>query len=295
MISGRSQMDPPLVPEEPGWGRTAKGPRSVRDILPAPAAAESYAPRVLVVQDSQSTNDPGSSFIRELQNEGYRVEIAATSSDCIRRFGNPPDVVVIASLNRRTRWTELFRRIREIASTPIVIGAPPESEIEAVLAFELGATAYVSDASRTRELVARVRSALHLTGSSLGSSEKPVSVMTTSAFNMGRLEIDLAGREVKASGTTVYLARREFELLSVLLSPPGVVRTRRELGDQVWNGRWQEGSRTLDTHIRRLRLKLESNPARPRRLITVRGVGFRFDITEDASRPDNLNVTTRST
>jgi len=167
--------------------------------------------------------------------------------------------------------------MRAIADVPILIGTRIESEIDAVLAFELGVAGYLTDPSRTRELIARVRAALRTTYSPGTLNDSRPGLRDAVTHVVGPLEVDLVGRGVKLRGRTVNLARREFDLLSALLTPPGVVRTRQELVDQVWRGRDLEGSRTLDTHIRRLRLKLELDPARPRLLITVRGVGFRVE------------------
>jgi two-component system, OmpR family, response regulator RegX3 len=243
--------------------------------------------RILVVQNPGPTSVTGQAFATALRDEGYLVDVVTGAAECLERMSDIPDLVVLESLQPGMRWTELCRRIRAVAEVPILLGIRVESELEAVLAFELGVTGYLSQPSRTKELVARARASLR-PNPSPPVVDEPASGSTNKGVQVhGGLEIDLIGREVKIDGLPVYLARREFDLLAVLTSPPGLVRTRKDLIDQVWAGRRLEGSRTLDTHIRRLRLKLEKDPAAPRLLITVRGVGFRFDdgLGKERDRP----------
>jgi two-component system response regulator RegX3 len=242
--------------------------------------------RVLVVDDPDPLSATTFVFAAALRDEGYEVQVVAGASECLERFEPPPDLVLLGTLRPGMPWTQLCRQMQAKADVPIIVAARLESEIDAVLAFELGVAGYLSDPSRTREMVARVRAALrgvsptqsdsHIRNSVTGNRAEPLAA--------GALQIDMVGREVTHNGAPVYLARREFDLLSALLSPPGVVRTRRELIDSVWESRGLKGSRTLDTHVRRLRLKLEDDPTQPRMLMTVRGVGFLFDL--DAIRGD---------
>jgi two-component system, OmpR family, response regulator RegX3 len=247
------------------------------EVVAAPPWWDVVPARVLVVGDSE--NSPV--FAEALRAEGYEVEVAAGASDCLRHYERPLDLVLLSTLRPGMPWTELCRRMQAKADVPIIVAARFESEIDAVLAFELGVTGYLSDPNRIREMIARVRAALR----GVGPSGDPLSAGHGNAmyddakpFLAGALRIDMVGREVTVRGEPVYLARREFDLLSALLSPPGTVRTRCELIDRVWDGHGLEGSRTLDTHIRRLRLKLEVDPTAPKLLITVRGVGFLFDL-----------------
>jgi two-component system, OmpR family, response regulator RegX3 len=155
------------------------------------------------------------------------------------------------------------------------------TEADVVLGLELGASDYISKPYRLRELVARIRSVLRR------FAPIPIDSAETlperrEAVEAGALRIDFARRSVTNAGRPVHVSRREFDLLAMLLSPPGRVRTREELIDKLWAGKELSDTRTLDTHIRRLRVKLEADPARPRYLLTVRGVGFRFELERRA-------------
>jgi len=234
--------------------------------------------RILVVEDPEPDSPFNEEFVAALRKGGFEVESASGAWDCIRRVGNSTALVLLGSLGLEMRWMDLCRRVWAIADVPIVVATPFDSEVEAVLAFELGVAGYVTDRRHTRELVARVRAALRPVVPLSPQDFAPRPSEDGSVFSVGDVHIDLPGREVKVRGQRVYLARLEFDLLSTLLTPPGLVRTRRELVESVWSGAQSEGSRTLDTHIRRLRLKLETDPSDPHLLMTVRGVGFRFDL-----------------
>ena len=236
--------------------------------------------RVLVVDGPEGHSPNTVGFASALRDEGYAVKVVTGASECLEHFADPPDLVLLGTLRPGMPWTQLCRRMQNKADVPIILATRLESEIDAVLAFELGVAGYLSDPSRTREMIARVRAALRGVSSAYAASDRHREGGTGRGEPLaaGALKIDMVGREVTLHGTTVYLARREFDLLAALLSPPGIVRTRRDLIDAVWQGRGVEGSRTLDTHIRRLRMKLEADPTEPRMLMTVRGVGFIFDL-----------------
>jgi two-component system, OmpR family, response regulator RegX3 len=254
------------------------GARQAAMTYPAslPGPTEQASPRVLVVEDPEPDSPFNEEFVAALRKGGFEVESASGAWDCIDRLTESTALVILGSLGLEMRWMDLCRRIWAVADVPIVVGTPFESEVEAVLAFELGVAGYVTDRRHTRELVARVRAALR--------PLVPLEPQPSERSGDGRVyavddvHIDLDAREVKVRGRRIYFARLEFDLLAALLSPPGIVRTRRNLTETVWGSARHEGSRTLDTHIRRLRLKLETDPSDPRLLVTVRGVGFRFDL-----------------
>ncbi len=155
------------------------------------------------------------------------------------------------------------------------------TEFDVVLGLELGAADYVTKPYRLRELVARIQAVLRRV--SPPSFAGPPVIASADATRSdvivaGPVLVDFPRRVVTSGGRPVHLSRREFDLLDLLLSPPGQVRTRDELIDRLWSGRDLADTRTLDTHVRRLRVKLERHPARPQYLVTVRGVGLRFDI-----------------
>ena len=234
--------------------------------------------RILVVEDEESYREALSAG---LAKEGYRVELAADGSEGLRRFAeSPPDLVLLDVLLPGVPGTEVCRRMRAIATVPVIMVSALDSEVDIVLGLELGAADYITKPYHLRELTARIQAVLRRVSpppmglpvvSGRGAPSIPEVVVA------GPVRIDFARREVTASRLTVHLSRREYDLLALLLSPPGQVRTRDELIDRLWSGRDLADTRTLDTHIRRLRVKLERDPADPQFLVTVRGVGFRFD------------------
>lgn len=240
-----------------------------------PVVDQAY--RVLVVQSLHAGDEQATILTSALRAEGYEVELATTAAEGLRLFGaSPPDMVVIGTLQGPTSWIEMYRQMRDIADVPVIIGFPLHSQIDAVVAFEMGIAGYVSDPSRLHELVARMRVALR--GSRTHGIPAPmIPADPSGVFTAGSVRIDLADREVTVAGHPVHLSRLELDLLMLLLSPPNHVHTRDEITKTVWAGRPCSDSRTLDTHVRWLRQKLEDDPTHPRHLVTVRGIGFRFD------------------
>jgi two-component system, OmpR family, response regulator RegX3 len=236
--------------------------------------------RVLVVEDEESYRE---ALEIGLRSEGYEVELAVDGPDGLRSFSeHAPDIVLLDLMLPGMPGTEVCRRMRALAPVPVIMVTALGSEVDVVLGLELGASDYVTKPFRLRELVARMQAVLRRSPTSpsrtvLPGEITPVPASRREAIQAGPVRVDLGQRYVSVNGRAVYLSRLEFDLLAVLLSPPGQVRTREELIDQLWAGRELTDTRTLDTHIRRLRVKLEEEPARPLYLLTVRGVGFRFD------------------
>jgi two-component system response regulator RegX3 len=247
-------------------------------------AADSERIRVLVVEDEESYRQGLSSG---LSREGFDVDVAADGYEALQRFTErTPDIVLLDLVLPGVRGIEVCRRMRALAPVPIVMVSAVDAELDVVLGFELGAAGYVTKPFRLRELVARMHAILRRvaqpagdrptdggpTGGSSAQDGVPRSDVT-----FGSVTVDFVRREVTVDGTQTHLSRREFDLLAVLLSPARWVRTRDELIDLLWPDRFLSDSRTLDTHIHRLRAKLEPDPADPRFIVTVRGVGFRID------------------
>jgi len=234
--------------------------------------------RILIVEDDESYRE---ALHSGLSMEGYEIELAADGTDGLRRFvARPPDLVLLDVLLPGMAGTEVCRRMRDIAPVPVIMVSALNTEIDVVLGLELGAADYVTKPYRMRELVARIQAVLRRVSPPPipAPPQAPVEASSRSdAVNAGPVRVDFARRVVTTGGRPVHLSRREFDLLALLLSPPGQVRTRDELIDRLWSGRDLADTRTLDTHVRRLRVKLERNPAHPQYLVTVRGVGFRFD------------------
>jgi two-component system response regulator RegX3 len=234
--------------------------------------------RILVVEDEESYRE---ALQAGLRNEGFAVELAADGLEGLRLFvAHPPDLVLLDVLLPGLSGTEVCRRMRALAPVPVIMVSALDAEVDIVLGLEMGAADYVTKPYRLRELVARIQAVLRRVQPRVLPVATPSaaeSVPRVEIIEAGPVRVDFARREVRAGTHTVHLSRREFDLLSLLLSPPGQVRTRDELIDRLWSGRDLADTRTLDTHIRRLRVKLERDPADPQFLVTVRGVGFRFD------------------
>jgi len=232
---------------------------------------------ILVVEDEQSYRE---ALFAGLSREGFHVELASDGVDALRRFvEHRPDLVVLDLLLPNMSGIEVCRRMRAVAPVPIIIVSALDTEADIVRGLELGAEDYIAKPYRLRELVARIRSVLRRVSppSHLVSVGGPTEASRADLIVAGPFEMNFARRVVTADGASIHLSRREFDLLALLLSPPGQVRTREELIDRLWSGRDLSDTRTLDTHVRRLRVKLEPDPGTPRYLVTVRGVGFRFE------------------
>lgn len=248
--------------------------------------------RVLLVEDEESYRQ---ALTSGLTREGFVVDVAADGPEGLRRFvDNPPDIVLLDLLLPGMHGTEVCRRMRELSAVPIVMVSAVGSELDVVLGLELGAAGYVTKPFRLRELVARMQAILRRvsppevpdlpSAPDAGGSPGAAPVDHPAAeVAFGGAIVDFERREVTLDGESVHLSRREFDLLAVLLTPVRRVRTREELIDLLWPQRFLSDSRTLDTHIHRLRAKLEPDPSEPRYIVTVRGVGFRLD--PDGSRP----------
>ena len=248
--------------------------------------------RVLVVEDEASYRE---ALASGLAREGFAVEFAADGREALDRFAaDPPDIVLLDLLLPGLPGTEVCRRMRELAPVPIVMVSAVDSELDVVLGLELGATDYVTKPYRMRELVARIQAVLRRVapadgragdgragGTGRGSVRGTVDTRPGEAgarlLTFASATVDPARREVTVAGSHVHLSRREFDLLTLLLSPAGQVRTRDELIERLWPDRDLSDSRTLDTHIHRLRAKLEGDPDAAAAIVTVRGVGFRLD------------------
>jgi two-component system response regulator RegX3 len=241
--------------------------------------------RVLVVEDEESYRQ---ALALGLGREGFEVEVAGDGIEALRSFAErQPDIVLLDMLLPGMHGMEVCRRMRSLAPVPIVMVSAVDTELDVVLGLELGAAGYVTKPFRLRELVARMQAILRRVSPAPEPDRDPVAVPTgvpggaadeeRPEVAFGNVTVDFVRREVTVGSTQTHLSRREFDLLAVLLSPARRVRTRDELIDLLWPDRYLSDSRTLDTHIHRLRAKLEPDPADPQYIVTVRGVGFRID------------------
>jgi two-component system, OmpR family, response regulator ResD len=224
--------------------------------------------RVLVVDDEPMVREV---LTRYFEREGFDVDDASDGRLALERIGaSPPDLVLLDLMLPEVDGYEVFRRLRGSSSTPVIMLTARGEETDRIVGLELGADDYVTKPFSPREVVARARAVLRRTS----RDARPAASGSTVA---GQIAIDLDRREVKRAGRPVHLTRKEFDLLSYLAAAPGVTFTRAQLLDDVWDFAWHGDSATVTVHVRRLREKIEDDPSDPRHLVTVWGVGYRFE------------------
>jgi two-component system response regulator RegX3 len=234
------------------------------------------SPRILVVDDEESYRN---ALSVALEREGFIVDTAADGVEAIERFdAQPPSLVLLDVMLPRQSGVDVCRELRTRSQVPIIMVTARNSEIDAVVGLEVGADDYVTKPFRLRELIARVRAALRR---SQNRTDDDI-VALDEVLEIGDVRLDAARHEVWVRGEAVALPRKEFELLELLLVNAGRVLTRDMCIDRVWGSDYYGDTKTLDVHIKRLRSKVESDPANPTRIVTVRGVGYRY---ENAQRP----------
>jgi two-component system response regulator RegX3 len=237
--------------------------------------------RILVVEDEESYRD---ALAAGLGREGYEVQLAADGTEGLRLFtDSAPDIVLLDVMLPEISGIDVCRRMQALQpAIPIIMLTALNTEVDVVLGLEIGAADYLTKPYRLRELIARIQSVLRRVQPPVLPAREfrvpPANEPSGShPVHVGPITVDFTRREVRVNGRPVHMSRREFDVLAVLASPPGQVRTRDELIDRLWSNKDLSDTRTLDTHIRRLRTKIEPDPSKPRYLITVRGIGFRFD------------------
>ena len=223
--------------------------------------------RVLVVEDEESFSDALSYMLRR---EGYDTVVAATGTDALVEFDRAgADIVLLDLMLPGLSGTEVCRSLRAKSSVPIIMLTAKDTEIDKVVGLELGADDYVTKPYSARELVARMRAVLRR-----GTEAEP---SAESALTAGPVRLDVDRHVVAVDGQPVSLPLKEFDLLELLLRNAGRVLTRGQLIDRVWGADYVGDTKTLDVHVKRLRAKLEPDPANPRYLVTVRGLGYKFE------------------
>jgi two-component system response regulator RegX3 len=223
--------------------------------------------RILVVEDEQSFSDPLSYLLRK---EGYEVAIAETGPAALEEFDRSgADLVLLDLMLPGLSGTEVCRQLRLRSSVPVIMLTAKDTEIDKVVGLEIGADDYVTKPYSSRELLARVRAVLRR-----GQESEELSPATLEA---GPVRMDVDRHVVTVGGEHVALPLKEFELLELLLRNTGRVLTRHQLIDRVWGSDYVGDTKTLDVHVKRLRSKVESDPGAPRHLVTVRGLGYKFE------------------
>lgn len=224
--------------------------------------------RILVVEDEESLSE-AIAFL--LSKEGFEVEIAANGPAAIEKFElNGADLILLDLMLPGLSGTEVCRQIRSKSSVPIIMLTAKDSEIDKVVGLELGADDYVTKPYSSRELIARIRAVLRRGELVDGATE--VGVLT-----VGPVRLDIDRHIITVNGLPIALPLKEFELLEFLMRNAGRVLTRMQLIDRVWGSDYVGDTKTLDVHIKRLRAKIENDPAAPELIQTVRGMGYKME------------------
>ncbi|WP_372699908.1 response regulator transcription factor [Arthrobacter sp. JSM 101049] len=223
--------------------------------------------RILVVEDEESLSDPLEYL---LTKEGFEVQVADNGLDAIVEFDRSgADLVLLDLMLPGQSGTEVCRQLRQRSSVPVIMLTAKDSEIDKVVGLELGADDYVTKPYSARELVARVRAVLRRQG-------EPEELVAATV-QAGPVRLDVERHTVTVHGEAVSFPLKEFELLEMLLRNAGRVLTRGQLIDRVWGSDYVGDTKTLDVHVKRLRSKIEPDSATPVHLVTVRGLGYKFE------------------
>lgn len=223
--------------------------------------------RILIVEDEESFSDPLSYL---LEKEGFEVAVAADGNEALGVFERDgADLILLDLMLPGMSGTEVCRQVRQRSNVPVIMLTAKDSEIDKVVGLELGADDYVTKPYSSRELVARVRAVLRRQG----EPEELVSA----TLGAGPVRMDVERHVVFVDDEQVSLPLKEFELLEMLLRNAGRVLTRGQLIDRVWGSDYVGDTKTLDVHVKRLRSKIEPDPSSPRHLVTVRGLGYKFE------------------
>ncbi|TQN27604.1 two-component system response regulator RegX3 [Haloactinospora alba] len=224
--------------------------------------------RVLVVEDEESYSDALSYMLRK---EGFEVAVAQTGTEALETFDRTgADLVLLDLMLPGLSGTEVCRTLRQKSNVPVIMLTAKDSEIDKVVGLELGADDYVTKPFSSRELVARIRAVLRRRGD---DEEEDL----PGTMEAGPVRMDVERHVVTVRGEDVQLPLKEFELLEVLLRNAGRVLTRMQLIDRVWGADYVGDTKTLDVHVKRLRAKIEHDPGDPQFIVTVRGLGYKFE------------------
>ena len=225
--------------------------------------------KILVVEDEASFSE-ALEFL--LGKEGFSVVTAENGSDALKKFDQGGiDLVLLDLMIPEVSGTEVCRQIRSKSRVPIIMLTAKDSEVDKVVGLEIGADDYVTKPYSSRELVARIRAVLRRNSGEDVDLEPGV-------MNVGAVRMDVERHQVSVKGIPVSLPLKEFELLEFLMRNAGRVLTRMQLIDRVWGSDYVGDTKTLDVHIKRLRAKIETDPANPTLIQTVRGLGYKMEL-----------------
>jgi len=222
---------------------------------------------ILIVEDEPSLSEP---LAYLLEREGYETTIAADGLTAVSEFErNGADLVLLDLMLPGLSGTEVCREIRARSTVPIIMLTAKDSEIDIVVGLELGADDYVTKPYSTRELLARIRAVMRRRIETDDDGE--------ATLEAGSVRMDIERHTVSVGGAEIAMPLKEFELLELLLRNSGRVLTRGQLIDRVWGADYFGDTKTLDVHIKRIRSRIEATPSEPTMLVTVRGLGYRFE------------------
>lgn len=233
--------------------------------------ATNSRPTVMVVEDETSYVE---ALTVGLTREGFRVEVAADGVEALAKFDLVrPDIVLLDVMLPKMSGIDVCRQLRKRTQIPIIMVTAKGAEIDTVVGLEVGADDYVAKPYRMRELVARMRAVMRRQGALVPAVEET----SERVLNVGDLALDPDEHRVTLAGEPLALPLKEFELLHLLLANAGRVLTRDILIDRVWGSDYVGDTKTLDVHVKRLRAKIEQDPANPSRIVTIRGLGYKFE------------------
>lgn len=229
--------------------------------------------RILIVEDEPSFSD---ALSYQLRREGYETVLAETGPAALEQFERyEPDLVLLDLMLPGMSGTEVCRRLRKVSNTPVIMLTAKDDEIDKVVGLELGADDYVTKPYSARELLARVKAVLRRRGNEEITEPADEEVLAAAG-----IEMDVERHLVSVRGQETALPLKEFQLLEFLLRNAGRVLTRAQLIDRVWGSDYVGDTKTLDVHVKRLRAKIEQDPRHPVLLVTVRGLGYKFEESE---------------
>lgn len=227
--------------------------------------------KIMVVEDEESFAE---ALSIGLAREGFEVVVVTDGAAAIEQWKTiDPDLILLDVMLPKVSGVDVCRAIRATSQVPIVMVTAKSSEIDTVVGLEVGADDYVSKPYRLRELVARMRAVLRR-ADAIGAPE----LEESAPIRVGGVHVDPDRHEVTVDGREVTLPLKEFELLTLLADNAGRVLTRDVLIDRVWGSDYVGDTKTLDVHVKRLRSKIEDDPRRPERIVTIRGLGYKFEV-----------------
>jgi two-component system, OmpR family, response regulator RegX3 len=225
---------------------------------------------IFVVEDEASFVEALSIGLRR---EGFDVVVAVDGAEALARFDEvQPDLVLLDVMLPKVTGLEVCRQLRKRTQIPIIMVTAKGAEIDTVVGLEVGADDYVTKPYRIRELVARIRAVMRR-----ADTMGPVSGLSPGTIEVGEVRLDPDEHRASVSGADVPLPLKEFELLHLLLANAGRVLPRETLIDRVWGTDYVGDTKTLDVHVKRLRSKIEPDPANPTRIVTIRGLGYKYE------------------